>query len=90
MDHAAEGSVAPRGALRQGAWTHSPGPADPERPFDLDATRARANAADPAAATPRVRGHRCPFRRSPGHRLDKRGPAAPQEGPDDSLEKVRT
>jgi choline-sulfatase len=83
MDHAAEGLVAPEGRTAAGgvdAWPRSgrPGASFRSR-LDLDADAcARANAADPSAATPRVRGRRCPFRRSPGHRLDKSGPAAPQ------------
>ncbi|QYK40914.1 MAG: choline-sulfatase [Paracoccaceae bacterium] len=52
MEYAAEGSIAPMVALRQGRWKYIRCAADPEMLFDLDADpEERANLADaPAAA----------------------------------------
>jgi len=60
MEYAAEGSIAPMVALRDGAWKYTRCEADPEQLFNLDADPEEAvnRAADPAAAEPlsRLRG----------------------------------
>ena len=53
MEYAAEGSVTPMVALREGAWKYIRCPADPELLFDLaaDPAEQRNLASDPRAAT---------------------------------------
>ena len=52
MEYAAEGSITPMVALRQGAWKYIRCPADPEQLFDLasDPDESRNLATDPRAA----------------------------------------